>query len=66
MSRIERSAGRFKFVAWTDGYPASIDIEHVQPNGSVAELRISADDLRDLKYVVKRTLADLEKLASKH
>jgi hypothetical protein len=58
---IEKSAGRFKFKAFTDGYPVAVHIEHVQPNGTLATMRISADDLRDLKYVVKRIIADIEK-----
>lgn len=64
MSKIEKSAGRFELTAWPDGFPASILLAYQEPNGTTSDLSISAEDLHDLKYVVKRMISDIEKLSS--
>ena len=54
---VEKNGGKFRMVAWMDGYPTSYSLEHVEPNGEVRTLRLfGTEELQDLRYVTERMI----------
>ena len=63
MGGYEKSAGRFKLVAWLDGFPVSMDLTHEELNGSEAKIRLfGIEELHDLKFVVERAIQNIESI----
>lgn len=58
MSKIEKVAGKFTATAWSGGWPISVDLKHIEPNGTEATLRLHGEEeLHDLKHAVDRMIA---------
>jgi hypothetical protein len=57
--RIAQRAGRVAVEVFTDGAPLWPEIEIEANNGEAFRVRISTNELHDLRYCVDRVLAQL-------
>lgn len=54
---FEKVAGKFHLTVWLEGYPASMELVHQEPNGERRDFRLfGVEELHDLKFVVDRAL----------
>lgn len=56
---IAQSAGRCLVRVYTDGSPLWPEIEIEANNGTLHEVRVSVQELHDLRYCIDRVLAQL-------
>lgn len=59
MSDVNATAGNARIWAHADGWPIWVDLVVSGINGAEVEVRVSTNDLHDLRYCIDRVLAQL-------